>query len=102
MARTKKKKRSKRGFKLSLAIVAGLLPGVTNVYDGFKEGGLKGAGDTASMVYLGYDPIQGDWRPSMMWMGLYPLALGLIIHKAAGMLGVNRMLANAGIPVVRV
>ena len=48
----------------------------------------------------GYDP-DVPWDHRLQY-GLYPLIFGALVHKVVGsILGVNRMLARAGVPVFR-
>jgi hypothetical protein len=53
---------------------------------------------------IGINPYAPDmkfegWR---LRYGLLPVALGLGVHKIAGSLGINRMLSQAGIPLIRI
>lgn len=102
MARKKSKRRAHKKFTVPVAVLAGFLPGATATISDFQQYGMQGAGVMISRRYIGYDPQTNRFIPNMMWGGTFPLILGLIVHKAASMLGVNRALANAGIPVVRV
>lgn len=102
MARTKKKHRRRGGFKVSIAIVAGLLPGVSRLLYHTQAGGIQGLSTEAARIYTGYDPASGRWIPSLMWYGFLPLTLGVVIHKVASKLGINRALGQAGIPFIRV
>lgn len=102
MARKGKRKHRRPGFKLPIAIVAGLMPGLQRTLNGFQVGGLRGGVNEAAKVYLGYFPDEGQWHPSTMWYGFAPLVLGMVVHKAASVLGINRALGRAGIPVIRI
>jgi len=37
-----------------------------------------------------------------MRLGLMPLAVGVLVHKVAGRLGINRAIASTGIPFIRI
>lgn len=102
MARGKKRRSSKRKFTIPIALVAGLMPGVSRSFTHFQAGGFRGLSTEVSRIYLGYDPPSGTWNTNLMWFGFFPLVLGLVVHKAAGVLGINRALSRAGIPVIRV
>jgi hypothetical protein len=52
--------------------------------------------------YIGFDNVSNKFYPNLMWGGTFPLILGLIVHKVASIAGVNRALATAGIPFVRI
>lgn len=101
MRRVKKKSHQRKKATFPLAIVAGLLPGVQRTITGFQSGGMKGGAQQAALVYLGYNYDTATWHPNMMWYGTAPLLLGLIVHRVASRLGVNRALAATGIPFVR-
>ena len=98
----KTKKRYHKKFTIPVAVVAGFLPGATASIADFQQYGMQGATTMMSRRYIGYDPLSNRFVPSLMWGGTFPLILGLIVHKVAGIFGVNRALANAGIPFVRV
>lgn len=113
MAKKNKSRRSyRRYFKsavhrakkmtLPLAVVAGLVPGITSTVVTAQASGLAAAGRTAAVIYTGYDYTTGKWSLGNMRLGFMPLAVGIIIHKVAGMLGINRAIAATGIPFVRI
>lgn len=85
-----------------LAVVAGLVPGVAATVTTAQASGVMAAGRTASMIYTGYDYTTGKWSVSNMKLGFMPLAVGVVVHKLAGMLGINRAIANTGIPFIRI
>ena len=104
-----KTRRKSNGFKLPVAVVAGFVPGIARTFTHFRNpslhgssNGIEAAGVEASRIYLGYDPRDGDWNPALLSMGTVPLILGMLVHKfVGGRLGVNRALASAGIPIIR-
>ena len=102
MAKSKKKHRAKRKFTLPVAVVAGFMPGAVASINDFQAYGMKGAGTMIARRYIGFDPQTNRFVPNLMWGGTFPLILGIVVHKVAGILGVNRALASAGIPFVRV
>jgi len=102
MANKSRKHRARRKFTIPVAVVAGFLPGATASIADFQTYGMKGATTMISRRYIGFDPQSGKFAPSLMWGGTFPLILGLIVHKVAGIMGVNRALSNAGIPFVRI
>lgn len=99
--RSKKGGRHNRKFTLPIAIVAGFIPGVTKTIAGFQTGGLQGGARVAGNIYLGYDMDTAKFNFALMRHGLGPVILGTIVHKVAGILGVNRAIARAGIPILR-
>jgi len=95
-------RRHNTGFKLSVAVVAGFVPGVINTFNGFQAGGVLGGTRVMGNIYLGYDWQTGQWQPRSLMYGLFPIVIGVIIHRAASMLGINRAIAAAGIPFIRI
>jgi hypothetical protein len=92
-----------KSMTIPLAIVGGFVPMGVDLISAFKVGGIEAAMGHVSLCTTGYDPADGIWKPMFAVRKLYgPLLLGAIVHKAAGRLGINRMLASMGIPLVRV
>lgn len=102
MAKGKKRRQAKPGMTVSLAVIAGLLPLANQAIQGFREGGIKRVGDRVCSSLTGYDPAVGRWEAAYLKNGLLPILLGVGVHKLAGKVGVNRAIANAGIPFLRV
>lgn len=106
--RKPKQKRGKSKMTLPLAVVAGFVP---LGYTTFKHwqwngmGGEEGAADVFVRSLTGFSPNTAYGRvwefKRLMW-GLMPILGGLAVHKIAGRLGVNRALASAGIPIIRI
>ena len=98
--------RGKKKFTVSLLTIAGLAPGALNAWNAYQGGapygtGVKSALHSLTYDYTGYDNNARTWSLDGMKRGLLPLALGLAGHKLANKIGINRMFAQAGIPVVR-
>ena len=88
---------------LPLAIVGGFIPMGQDIFGAYKVGGLSAALGHVSLCTTGYDPADGKWKPMFAAQKLYgPLMLGVLVHKLATRLGVNRALGKAGIPFLRV
>jgi len=95
--------RRKGGMTLPLAVIGGLVPAAADIVSAYKIAGLDGALGHVSLCTTGYDPSDGQWKPSFAFQKLYgPLFLGTLVHKLAGRFGVNRMLASSGIPFIRI
>ena len=108
MARAKKKRRNSNGFRIPVTVVAGIAPGVGRLFLHATQNlhgqgnALANVGVEAGRIYLGYDSRDGSFMFGRLWLGLFPMILGLVAHRFASRLGINRWLANAGIPVLRV
>lgn len=91
---------------LSLGILAGLAPTAAFAYDGFKVGGDQGgiveAAHRVTMRLTGYEWKGGVWSAAEFTKGWVPLLVGAFVHKTANRFGVNRMIARAGIPLLRI
>lgn len=88
---------------IPLAVVAGLVPGVTGTIDAYQTSkNIKSAGIYACAAYTGYNSLTNQWSLNSMKLGFVPLAIGVMVHKVAGMLGINKAIAGAGIPFVRI
>lgn len=101
------RKRSKRKMTLPIAPLAGLAVGMVPAVDVFiKSGGkdLISPIDHLSSVYTGYGIFSKDWRLDRLAQGLMPLVGGLLIHKFVGgaPLNLNKSLAQAGVPIIRI
>ena len=96
------KRRSKAGFTLPLAVVGGFAPLAVHALDDYQVGGLPHLGKGLAVRTTGYMIDTGKFEWSYLGQGLFPILAGLLVHKVAGKLGVNRTLARAGIPFVRI
>lgn len=89
-------------FTVSAAVVGGMIPLVGRAITGFQGNGLYGAGDGILSGLTGYSTFDKKWHADIMAANLGPLVAGVLVHKMAGRLGINRAIAKAGIPVVRI
>lgn len=97
MARKKHYRRP--GFTLPLAIVGGFMPMAVGAYNRRSTPGEIPKYLLASLT--GYYPGVG-WNAANMKDGALPLLAGMLAHKLAGRLGINRLLARARVPVIRI
>lgn len=101
--RGKKRHHKKQGFTLPIAVIAGFAPGILR----FKaQGGFgshtSGALKLAVSHYIPYDYMTQKITFAGLKWGTIPIVIGLLTHKyIGGKLGVNRMLKQMGIPVIR-
>jgi len=100
----KKRRRGKRAFTIPLAPVAGLAAGLVWPAKLAMDGKYEEALNHISMNYTGYDSWSGTWNPNHLMKGLTPLIIGGLVHKFVGgaPLNMNKMLANANVPVIRI
>lgn len=98
----KKTRRRKNRFTLPLAVMAPTAYLGMNTITNFQKIGANAALAVLTNQLTGYDPRTNKWAFSNMTHGLLPLLVGAFAHKAAGRLGINRMLSSAGIPIIRI
>lgn len=102
MAKTAKRHKA-AGMTLPLAVIGGLVPMGVDVLGAYRVGGVQTALEHVSLCTTGYDPSDGKMKLDFAFKKLYgPLLAGFLVHKVAGKLGVNRALAKAGVPILRV
>jgi len=93
-------------FTFPLAVAAGFASPVLRTIDHAKYGitGPEGAIAEFTRTMIGVNPLQTPMKFELWRLryGLWPVLLGLGVHKAASALGVNRMLSRAGIPFIRI
>ena len=100
MAR-KKRVSHKRKPKIPVAVVAGMLPLLATAASDFQAGGLRGLQNTVTAV-VPYSPANRRFTTARLHLGLYPMIAGFLVHRfIGGGLGVNRALASAGVPFIR-
>jgi hypothetical protein len=100
---------------IPLAIVAGALPGILDtVKNGSSNGWGTNGSDSGMTTFLGdffgvQTPAAAEaytggktWSTWRLKYGLYPLLIGFAGHYAAQKFGLNRMLARARVPLVRI
>ena len=97
-----KKRHSRPGFTFSTAVVAGFAPMVVDVIHGYQTGGFSSASNDLLANLTGYDARSKSWSFGTLMRGLGPVVLGVLVHKGANKLGVNRAIARAGIPFFRI
>jgi hypothetical protein len=87
---------------IPLAVVAGFFPLGVDLVNSYKVDGIPAVMSHLSLCTTGYDGVN-KWNPMYALQKFYaPVLAGIVVHKLAGKFGVNRMLASAGIPLLRV
>jgi len=106
-----KRKVGKRKFSIPIAPVLGIAAGMTGIPSGYvrspaeyiMRGDIEGTLNTMKSNYLGLSK-KGDFDLKRLAVGVGPMIIGLLVHKFVGgePFNLNRMLATAGVPVVRI
>lgn len=105
----KKRRRGRRKFTLPIAAVGGLAMGMfinpvggnQTPFERLTKGDFKWAIHEAIYNYTGYHGASGKWYP-MNARGAFAAVGGFAIHKIASMLGINRTLGQAKVPILRI
>jgi len=99
----KKKHRKRAQATLPLAVVAGFFPAGQIIWaESQGPRGVQGGAQAASRIFLGYDSVNARWDFRQLQYGFGPIIVGFGIHKVAQMVGINRALAAARIPFIRI
>ena len=98
----RKAHRRSHSMTLPLAVIGGFVPLGMQMYTCLRSGQPDLAGRRLVAGLTGYDYGDGQWKPSEMRYGLAPILGGFLVHKVASRLGINRALAQANVPFVRI
>jgi hypothetical protein len=85
-----------------LAVAAGFAPIIMQTVNAFKSNGIDGVAQSLTIGTTGWDRWNGKWKPEYIARNMGPVVAGILVHKLAGRLGINRALARTGIPFVRI
>lgn len=89
-------------FNIPLAVVAGFVPLGVSLYNA-RDTGIASIMSTLSKRMTGYDPGTAKWNVSDMKCGTFSILGGMFVHWLVGSkLGLNRMLARTGVPLLRI
>jgi hypothetical protein len=103
MAKARAKARRKSaGPTLPVAVLAGFVPLGVAALEGYKYNGWTGVGKRVSLGLTGFNTEDHKFYPAEMVKIVVPIVAGIGLHKIAGKLGINRALAQAGVPFLRV
>lgn len=98
----KAKHRSKAGMTLPVAVLAGFAPLAGAAIAGYQYNGFQGVMKRVALGTTGFNTEDGKWYPMEAVKVLGPIVGGVVVHKLASRLGINRALASAGVPFLRV
>lgn len=87
-----------------LATIGGLAAGMAGPVSAAVKGNFEDALNALARNYTGIDPATGTFNVANLTKGLIPLVIGVSISKFVGgsPLNVNRRLAAAGVPFIRI
>lgn len=103
-SRIMRKSTTHRSHKMTfpLAVVAGFGPVIFDGIRGAQSGGVSGFVSSVTYDLTGYDTTAKSWSWQGLFKGWTPIIMGVLVHKVAGMIGINRMLATNRVPLLRV
>lgn len=103
-SRPKRRTHRRAGFTVSAAVLAGMAPVTIYAINDLKTGGVPSLLDGLARRLTGFGTAGsgGLWEPKHLASGLLPILGGVAVHKLASRMGVNRAMAKAGIPFLRV
>jgi hypothetical protein len=88
---------------IPIAPLAGLAVGVLPIFAKVQQSGWKEGVNDVMWKYMAYNPWTKKLDITGLWQGLFPLTVGVLIHKfVGGKLGVNRALSQAKVPFIRI
>jgi len=76
------------------------MPAVREAFDCATRGDWKNS--FRALGYITGVDSNGKWSSQLMMSNLLPPVAGIVAHKVATMAGINRVLAKAKIPLVRI
>jgi hypothetical protein len=99
---TKRKIHHKQKMTIPLAVVAGFMPLGIDVAHQLQAGEWEQAGYVLQHNLIGVNPWTGKWDTQGFSHGLYPILGGFGVHWIANKVGINRMLSQMRIPLIRI
>lgn len=85
---------------IPLAVIAGFVPVGVGVWNRRSSG--QAIADYLQQGFTGITPGTGSFSFSNLRMGLMPVVAGFAVHMIASRLGINRAIARAGVPFIRI
>lgn len=82
------------GGKLSVAVIAGMIPGITWGLEPAASGNWAHAMERTVAAYTGYYIPERRFRLDFMARGLFPLLFGMMAHSMANKMGINRFISR--------
>lgn len=103
--RWRRKRHGSRKMTLPIGPIAGIAGALMPAINAGMAGRLTGPDSAlswATALMTGYDDQTRQFNWQLLARGWTPIIAGFAAHKLAGMLGVNRALGSAHVPLIRV
>jgi len=94
-----KKVRRKKSMTVPLAVVGGFVPTALGVWN--RRSSATAIGQYLQAGWTGVDST-GHFNLANLRAGAIPAIAGMIVHMLASKMGINRMIAAARIPLIRI
>jgi hypothetical protein len=99
----KTRHRSKAGMTVPIAVLAGFAPLAIDCLEMVNRYGIKEVPHALAYNLAGINTWEGNkFDIRLLAKGWAPIIGGLVVHKLASKMGFNRMLAQAGVPFLRI
>ncbi len=85
---------------IPMAVVGGFVPTALGVWS--RRSDATEIGNFLQRGWTGIEPGTGKFNMANLRLGAFPVLAGFLVHMIAGKLGVNRAIARAGIPLIRI
>lgn len=85
---------------LPIAVVAGFMPTAVGIWNRRSSG--TEIGNFLQRGYTGIEPGTGRFNFANLRLGAMPALAGFVAHAVASKIGVNRVIAQARIPFIRI
>jgi len=92
--------RARAKMTIPLAVVAGFVPAAVGVWSRRSSG--QAVADYLQAGFTGITPGTGQFAIANLRSGLLPVIAGFGVHLVASRLGINRAIARARIPLLRI
>jgi len=102
MAKSKAKRRRSRSFTIPITVA---VPTAYVLYNSALYAinqSPQVALEKTTKWFTGYSLETGKWSWQNLKLGLFPILGGVIAHKVAGKLGINKAIASTGMPWIRI
>lgn len=100
--RRKARRHHRAGMTVPVAVLAGFGPLLMAGMEGYQYNGFSGVTKRLTLGLTGYNTEDHKWYPGEVLKVAAPIVGGILVHKLAGRLGINRALGRAGVPFLRV
>lgn len=94
-------RRKKPQITIPLAVLAGFVPPAAFLWS-HKDSGPYVVANDLGRIFTGWDGATSQWSWRNLKLGAFPVLGGFIVHAIATKIGLNRVLARAGIPLIRI